>query len=113
MYVLYACMYVCMYVIYVCIYVCRKNGKKKKERKTATDDVGMDDHRRIQRAEGKGTAKRGVTSLEVGTCRRAENLKKKKMITYYNGEDIRGTLYEEELQKTTQEICTVYSYCNY
>src|ERR1043165_2812643 len=56
----------------------RKNGGKKKERKTATDDAGMDDDRRIQRAEGKGTAKRGVPSLEVGICRRAENLKKKR-----------------------------------
>jgi len=53
----------------------RENGRKKRERKTEADDAGMDD-RQIQRTKGKSTAQRGVASLEVGTCRRAENLKK-------------------------------------
>src|SRR5688572_27191795 len=54
-----------------------KNGGTKNERKTATDDAGMDDDRRIQRIKEKSTEKRRMASLEVGTCRKAENLKKK------------------------------------
>ena len=55
----------------------RENGREKRERKTEADDAGMDG-RRIQQTKGKSTAQRRVASLEVGTCRRAENLKKKK-----------------------------------
>ena len=57
----------------------RENGREKRERKTEADDAGMDGWR-IQRIKGKSTAQRRVASLEVGTCRRAENLKKKKYI---------------------------------
>src|SRR5688572_24826143 len=38
----------------------------------------MDDDRRIQRIKEKSIEKRRMASLEVGTCRKAENLKKKK-----------------------------------
>ena len=50
----------------------KKNGREKREGKTDADDAAVDG-RRIQRIKGKSTQQRRVSSLEVGTSRRAEN----------------------------------------
>src|ERR1043165_3392699 len=50
---------------------------EKDERKAAADDAGRDDEQWIRRTEGKSTTENRMASLEVGTCRRAEHLKKK------------------------------------
>lgn len=50
----------------------------EKERKTKTDDAGMDDDRQIERAEEKSTAKIRMASLEVEICRGAGELKNQK-----------------------------------
>src|ERR1043165_4168109 len=54
-----------------------EDGGEKDERKAAEDDAGRDDDQWIRRTEGKSTAENRMASLEVGTCRRAENLKRK------------------------------------
>ena len=41
---------------------------KERERKNAANDARRDYGQWIQQTERKGTAQRGVASLEVGTC---------------------------------------------
>ena len=43
----------------------RKNGGEKNKRKTTTDDVGLDDDKRLQKAERRGPTTRGVATSDI------------------------------------------------
>ena len=58
----------------------RKNGREKNKRKTTTDGLD-DDQEWVSRAEGESATERGVATLDIRTCLRAENQKKKKKCT--------------------------------
>ena len=65
-------------------------GGWREKNEGKTDDVGMADDRRIQRTEEKSTTKSLLASLEAGTCRKAEHLKKRNSIEY----EFIGRLFE-------------------